>query len=411
MNNQELVEFIKVNPSYLSDHAGRLIEKFGVTREQVKMARIHIKNESMDFNLDGLRKAAEDELTFSPTLTESNTNVDTGETKHTLLFDRPLTKEELEAHFHVDNINNKITNYWSILVKSGAGYATSVNIKNIAKDFNIDKADKILESFLAKEYVEREINLEAKEGENLLLLNVADFHLDKEDIGENDIEAKINTYLQMIRSILDYSKAHTIDRILYVVGNDYFNTDTIFNTTTKGTPQNVTMTWDKAYELGFDLQVYVLNLLQTYCTKLDVLHVSGNHDETKSYYMAYSLSRYFEKSDMRFLINAKSRKQYTFGETFFGFHHGNTSIDKLPLNFAKEFTLDWGMSKYHEIIVADKHHYKQYEHEGVRIHQMPSLTGVDNWHDKSNFNNSIQSALGMLYNSKKGKFAEYEVRI
>lgn len=414
MNYSELVKFIRENSSYLTDQGGRLSRKYGVSKEDIKKARQEIRESGVtqEDYLSFFNKTINPIEPSSITLTESNTNVETGEIKHVLLFDRPLTKEELEAHFHVDNINNKITNYWSILVKSGAGYATSVNIKNIAKDFNIDRADAIVNDFIKNSHGEEMVykNI-STDDENLLLLNIADFHIDKENIDNNDIQKRIDNYISLLRKILELSSVHKIDKILYVVGNDYFNTDTILNTTTKGTPQNVIMNWDEAFKLGFDLQIHVFRLLQLYCDKIDILHVSGNHDETKSYYLAYSLSRYFESSSIRFLIDSKSRKQYSYGSTFFGFHHGNTAIDKLPLNFSKQYSTEWGAARYHEIVTADKHHYKQYELEGVRIHQMPSLTGVDNWHDKNNFNNSIQSALGMMYNSKLGKFAEFEVRL
>ena len=412
--HQDLIKKFLKNPSYLDNGAGSLSLKWGVSKEEIKEAKVAARmlSENLNTPLQKLTEALENQHTTSinktPKLSESRVNTESGETKHTLLFDRPLTKEELEEHFHIDNINLKITNYWSILVKSGGGYATSVNIKNISQDFNSIKIDELVKSFIEKPYTPKIIE---NKDSNLLLLNVPDFHLDKENIGDNDIENNIEQYISTIKTILERASKFKIDKILYVVGNDYFNTDTIFNTTTKGTPQQIIISWEKSYEIGFELQVYVFRLLQSYCENIDILHISGNHDETKSYYLAYSLSRYFENSSINFIINSKPRKQYSFGNTFFGLHHGNTSIDKLPLNFSKEFTSEWGIAKYHEIITADKHHYKQYEYEGVRIHQMPSLTGVDNWHNKSNFNNSIRSALGMMYNAENGKFVEFEVRV
>jgi hypothetical protein len=417
-SHQELIEKFIKNPSYLDNGAGKLSISWGVTKEEIKEAKAaarrlmnHPQFSLQSFSLKTLvedLEASTPSTEKTPKLSESRVDIESGETKHTLLFDRPLTKEELEEHFHIDNVNLKITNYWSILVKSGEGYATSVNIKNISKDFNIDKANDIVKNFVEKKYTPTVVE---NDGENLLLLNIADFHLDKEDIGENDIVKKTEKYISCIKTLLERASVHKIDRILYVVGNDYFNTDNIFNSTTKGTPQNVTLSWEKSYEIGFELQVYIFRLLELYCPNIDILHVSGNHDETKSYYLAYSLSRYFEKSNINFLINSEPRKQYSYGNTFFGFHHGNTAIDKLPLNFSKQFNEEWGKCEYHEIITADKHHYKQYEKEGVRIHQMPSLSGTDNWHNNNNFNNSIQSALGLMYNASSGKFAEFEVRI
>jgi hypothetical protein len=101
------------------------------------------------------------------------------------------------------------------------------------------------------------------------------------------------------------------------------------------------------------------------------------------------------------------------GNTFIGWHHGNCKIDDLPLLFAThpEYSHFFGNAKYREIHTGDKHHYMAKEVKGVRIQQMPSLSGVDRWHLDNNFVHSVRAALALVYDSELGKVAEFETRI
>ena len=51
------------------------------------------------------------------------------------------------------------------------------------------------------------------------------------------------------------------------------------------------------------------------------------------------------------------------------------------------------------------------EVKGVRIQQMPSLSGTDRWHMDNNFVNSIRAGLALVYHPYFGKVAEFESRI
>jgi hypothetical protein len=51
------------------------------------------------------------------------------------------------------------------------------------------------------------------------------------------------------------------------------------------------------------------------------------------------------------------------------------------------------------------------EVKGVRIQQMPSLSGTDRWHSDNNFVHSIRAGLALVYDPSHGKIAEFESRI
>ncbi len=257
--------------------------------------------------------------------------------------------------------------------------------------------------------------------ENLLVINLNDLHFDKRDMENNTIETNIENYFK----VLDYlvGKAYhsaKLEQILFVVGNDVFNTDNVHDTTTAGTPQRCNTTWNDAYEKVFDAMVQSIAKLSKFASKVHVVLVQGNHDRAKSYYMAHALETYFKKDNtITFDRSVNINKSFVYGTTFLGFNHGNNINDKLPLAFAQEFYADWGKCKYHDILISDKHHTNEKVFkvqtqndgwQGVKVRILPSLSKPDRWHD-DNLYRSRQSGVALLYDKERGKSAEFEYQL
>ena len=114
--------------------------------------------------------------------------------------------------------------------------------------------------------------------------------------------------------------------------NDLFNTDNYHNQTTNLTPQEVTVPWHKAYEEGFDLMVDSIAKVADLAREVVVVLIQGNHDRTKSFYLAHALEVFFKSNkNIRFLRENSNTKFVMLGDTFIGYHHGNhVKIDGLP---------------------------------------------------------------------------------
>lgn len=256
---------------------------------------------------------------------------------------------------------------------------------------------------------------------SMLLINLNDLHFDKQDMDDNTIDQRIKDYDAVLRDLaLRAYRSACIEEVTFVIGNDMFNTDNFLNSTTNGTPQRINTTWDVAYEKVFGAMIKSISFLKGLCTKLNVILVPGNHDRTKSYYMAHALEVYF-RTDASIVFNRDSslKKKIVFGEQFIGFNHGNNVNDKLPLAFATEFYEDWGKCKYHDIVISDKHHNNekifrsnqtQNEFQGVKLRILPSLSGTDQWHS-DNLYHSRQSGIALLYDKQRGKTAEFEYNL
>ena len=92
------------------------------------------------------------------------------------------------------------------------------------------------------------------------------------------------------------------------------------------------MDYASEYELGFNVLVDTIKMLKANSQHVEVILVQGNHDRTKSYYLAHALDIYFKEDDNISFIREESLiKATVVGNTFIGFHHGNCKVDALSL--------------------------------------------------------------------------------
>jgi hypothetical protein len=129
--------------------------------------------------------------------------------------------------------------------------------------------------------------------------------------------------------------------------------------------------------------------------------------------LAHALDVFFSNNvNVTFQREHSTTKVVILGNTFIGYHHGNCKIEDLPLVFATGNNSEaFGCSKYREVHTGDKHHYMAKEVKGVRIQQMPSLSGTDRWHLDNNYINNIRAGIATVYHPVKGRIAEFESRI
>lgn len=326
----------------------------------------------------------------------------------------PTTEEIIKRH-NIDTSKWQLLQFWS--KESGNGYKVSANFKQISKkESDLDKFAEYLSIYksphIPKEESVRMVELTKPANECSALIDLTDFHLDKKGLLGETVEERINMFNEILKTLTRRAHiSHNLTEIVFVIGSDMLHTDTFFNTTTNGTPQDVIVDGYNAYELAFDLYVNAIKFLENYCDKLKVMLIQGNHGRTREFYLAHSLSKYFEPSqNIEFDISPEPRKIHIYGNTFKGFHHGNCKIDELPLVFAKQFAPQWGRCKFHEIVVGDKHYYYEKEIKGVRIKQLPALADTDRWHDDNNYVENIRAGICTVYDKVKGKISEFEER-
>ena len=344
-------------------------------------------------------------------------NVEKGTIESTIVTDFE-PKDDIElAKLHKINLDKYIiTNYWSKMLPNGKFTSSIFSKVKQPQDYSPEDFAKFLENYtpnniqvtkpesnIAKDHVDVEIS-------------IADYHLAKRCVdGDNNPTVRYERYFNVAQSLINKVEAnYNIDTIVLPISNDFFHTDNYQNQTTQGTPQDTIMEYHSEYELGFSLLVDTINMLRQHCSTVTVVLVQGNHDRTKSFYLAHALDIYFKNDyDVEFIREHSVIKAKVLGNTFIGWHHGNCKLDDLPLLFAThpEYSHFFGNAKYREIHTGDKHHYMAKEVKGVRIQQMPSLSGTDRWHMDNNFVHSVRAALALVYDPIVGKICEFEERI
>jgi hypothetical protein len=346
---------------------------------------------------------------------ERKVNVEKGTIESTIVSDFD-PKDDLElAKLHKINLDKYIiTNYWSKMLPSGKFTSSIFSKRKEAKDYSPEDFAKFLENYKPANILVTKIP-NFKDVVNVEI-SLSDYHLAKRTVdGDNSIEARAKRYLDVAQSLINkvVSNYH-IDTVILPISNDFFHTDNYQHQTTNGTPQDTIMDYSEEYELGFSVLVDTINMLRQYASHVVVVLVQGNHDRTKSFYLAHALDVFFKGThDVDFIREHSVVKGITLGNTFIGWHHGNCKIEDLPLLFAthSQYSQAFGNAKYREVHTGDKHHYMAKEIKGVRIQQMPSLSGTDRWHLDNNYVHSVRAALALVYDLELGKIAEFESRI
>lgn len=329
----------------------------------------------------------------------------------------PSNHKELAVLHNVDLTIFKIINYWSKLQPNG-NFTSSIFCKRKqVQDYNLEDFINFLKNYKSN-YIPSISKNHSIEKETIdIELSVSDLHLAKKYIDEKNlnVQKRANKFFELVKNlVLKVDSFYNIRKVVFPISNDFFHTDTYWNTSTKGTPQDVIAEYDEEYEVGFDLLVKCITLLKYFSKEVIVVLIPGNHDRTKGFYLAHALDQYFKKDEsIYFIRNKDNEKAIVLGNTFIGYHHGNCKIEDLPLLFAtnKETSESFGKAKFREIHTGDKHHYMAKEVKGVRIQQMPSLSGTDRWHKDNLYVNNIRAALLLMYDEHKGKCGEFEERL
>jgi hypothetical protein len=266
------------------------------------------------------------------------------------------------------------------------------------------------------------VNDTSEENENNLLeISLFDLHIGKlgwaGEVGENfDVKIAKARFLDAIIGLLNRSKGFNYSKILFPIGNDFFNSDNQFNTTTAGTPQDEDLRWQKTWDMGTELIVDAVNLLKATGVPVEVLVVPGNHDQERSKYLGSFVHAWF-RNDPQVTVNnsAKNRKYVEWGEVMLGFTHGKDEKENsLPLLMATEAKEMWGRTTFHEWHLGHFHKKRNVkftifdkaqvlnEDLGVTVRYLSSLTGTEEWHYKKGYVGSHKAGEAFVWNDKSG---------
>ena len=175
-------------------------------------------------------------------------------------------------------------------------YAVSADLSPNADYLEFQRIEEdLLKDFQSYKPIPYKPNAKKKSKSGYMLeVNIFDLHFGKlcwnGETGE-DYDTKIASkrFHNAIDDIVGKAVFHDVDKIVFPVGNDFFNSDNLRNTTTNLTPQDEDLRWQKTYTNGRKLIVEGIDKLRT-IAPVDVVIVQGNHDFQRSFYLGDSLT-------------------------------------------------------------------------------------------------------------------------
>jgi len=210
---------------------------------------------------------------------------------------------------------------------------------------------------------------------------------------------------------------YPVERILFPIGNDFFNSNTAKMMTAHGTPQSDDVRWQRTYKLAKKTMVGLIETMNS-IAPVDILIVKGNHDEERIFYFGDTLDSWFHKNPNVKVDNRPiGRKYYPYGKVLLGFAHGYYEKEnKLDSLMAYEQPKLWANSEFREWHLGDKHHKKdsvimadEFEN-GVVVRILRSLADPSVWEYDKGFVGSLKSAEGFLWSKNSGLFAQFTSR-
>lgn len=363
---------------------------------------------------------------FKPNKTDSEAE------SSTINKNKPLTIEDHVRIFHIDTDKWKAanikTNDWDVTNGDGLTYKNyQLKINWVNKDCTYDY-DSIRDEYreFAKKYAPNYqiIKYKKTKQNNLLEINIADLHLGKlcwaPETGSNwDTKIASKTFLSCLSEAIQRASAFEYSRILFPIGNDFFNSDNLYNTTTAGTPQQDDIRWQKTVKSGRELLITAIDFLSQYAP-VDVLVVQGNHDFQRMFYVGDTLELWYSNSKNVTVNNSpRVRKYYQYGLNLIGFTHGKEEpIKDLPLIMAQEAPREmWASTRFREMHLGHMHKKKtvQYvstdEHKGVVIRWMRTLSAPCEWSTKKGYVGDTRAGEAILWNDLKGVIANFEIAV
>ncbi len=272
-------------------------------------------------------------------------------------------------------------------------------------------------------YKKIDYKIDKKEKGYLLEISLADLHYglmswDEESGYNYDIKIAKELYLNAISKLLNQSKGFNISKILFVVGNDFFNVDSVNNTTTAGTPQDEDTRWKKTFKKGRELLIEGIDLVSQ-VAHTDVLIVPGNHDTQRTFFVGDALECWYRNNKNVNINNSpKVRKYYQFGKCMIMHLHGkDEKLNELPLLMASEEPKMWADTIYREAHAGEIHHTKQVkwlsaeDYKGVTVRYLRTLSVPSNWAYSKGFIGSIRAGDAFIWDEENGLICQLSANV
>lgn len=262
--------------------------------------------------------------------------------------------------------------------------------------------------------------------ERVCVVNLFDAHIDKISFSDTTdknqgLHKNIKDLSEKFYKLLKHVKQANPERIIFPVGNDFWQTNDLNFYTKKGTEQtshthaNIRESFREGIKL---LRLFIDHL--SLIAPVDLLFIKGNHDEDKIFHLKEVMKVIYENNiNIIFHDSFKQRQYVRYGDILFGFAHGNNEkVDGLVQNLLvdPDAKKHWSEIKHSVFFLGHTHRESKYsllqskDFKGINIKYLRSSEQTeDSWHWDKGYNGNMKSLYCFVY-SKDGE-VEQEIKV
>lgn len=333
-----------------------------------------------------------------------------------------ISKEEikdvnflLEAHgYSIDSweLVSAKNNIWNVYSKQDGVqelYSSKIVVKpRVGFIWTEDKANKIFESLKTDYKNKVSINpLQYEQNGNILVVPIADFHFGLySDVFSNgndyNLEIAEDLFYQVINDVKNRNKDKKFEKVVFILGNDFTNSDNLSNTTTRGTLQDNTGLWFSIVDRATKLIQNGIDIL-TEIAPIDVLYAPSNHDLHTMFGIMQTIGAWYKNdNNVTVDISPLPRKYYKFGKNLLAISHDIKVKEALKIisTEGKEY---WSGSEHVICMLAHLHQSMVYDKQGyLEILRLPTISGFSRWTNTQGYVQTEKKNQSFIINNDKG---------
>ena len=308
-------------------------------------------------------------------------------------------------------------NFWNSQLQGGhlqISYQSRVTARPRKGGLDLEEIDKHFAMLERKRFTPPVFT--PRNGTLMAEVNIADLHLGKlccpdQSPEEYNCELAKEMFFCLMAEICAELRGKPLEYITFVWPNDFFHYDNKARTTTKGTPQDSDVLYNKLFNIGTEMLVRAIEML-TEIAPVKTFYVASNHDELMGYHAIKFLEAWFRK-DPRVTIDSSAypRKYQLYGRTLIGYAHGDKEggngtrekASRLASLMPIEAKALWGQADYHEMHAAHLHSEQMIQEiNGVIVRRISSPAPADRYHVEHGYLGAVRKAQTFIYDKTRG---------
>lgn len=287
-------------------------------------------------------------------------------------------------------------------------YSSRITVKPTDCGLDLEELRKYFEGFKSPRKTEH-IRGDISNKPNVVFFSHLDVHFGRisqpyETGVEYNMEIARQNMLSTTKKMIDSVHWNNVGKIVYMVGNDYFNSSFTGYTTSQSHIQDNEGTFNTIFKKGTEALIEVIDMLSR-VAQVEVVFVSRNHRRFEDFTLMQIIEAYYRNvEEVKIDASPFPRKYIRVGKTLLGLTHGSDEKDRINGLMQTEAKEDWGQTSYHYWLCGHLHHndWALRENYGVSVFTLSAMTKMDNWTAKSGYTMADAGCIAFVFDYDKG---------